>query len=168
MPVARLESKEWSDFLTTLYKLVEKPEKLLRAAFATRGFRAIIENFRDEKGPDGAWPQRSDYTQKMYADIKSGLRKPPEGFSRASFNPTNKLLQLTGNLRKSIMPASLSKQSEMINQDTILIFSPVAYSGHHDEGDPSRNLPARPFMWLSEQAREDMAGIILNMAAGEA
>lgn len=168
MAIARIEGNEIATFLALLKKNVSNPVELLRAAFFTRGLRAIIEKFRDERGPNGLWDRRSPYTQKMYAEIQSGDREPPYGFKKGSFRTDNKVLQLTGALRNSILPASLKKQTDKIDRETLLVFSPVGYSGHHDEGDPSRNLPARTFMWLSDAEKDDMSRIILGMAMGEA
>lgn len=168
MAIARFDAGQWSTFFALLQKKVSNPSELLRAAFATRGFRAIIEKFRDERGPDGPWPRRSPNTDKAYEDIRAGRRAPPPGFPRGAFRASNKLLQLTGTLRKSLLPGSLSKQTEILDRNKVLVFSPVPYSGHHDEGDPSRNLPARTFMWLSDSEQEDMSRVILGIALGEA
>lgn len=160
---AELQAGEWDSFFTGLMRLMKEPTKLLRAAMVTRGYRGIIENFREERGPEGAWPARSAATQKRYAEIRAGQRPPPPGFPRAAFNPNNRLLQLTGTMRKSLLPSALSQSTVDQGRSAIMVFSPVAYSGQHDEGDPSRNLPARPFMWLTDKTMDDMAMIVLKM-----
>lgn len=193
----RIEAGEWTKFLALVQKKLQKPSELLRAAFATRGFRAIIDKFQQEIGPNGKWAPRKASTNKRYDQIRAGLKSGRKmsrrdarkrygsvesafaagqdiyrerigGIPRSAFDSRNRLLQLTGNLRKSIMPGSLNKQTEIIDSERVMVFSPVPYSGQHDEGDPSRNLPARTFMWLNEKEKDDMGNIILKLAVGAA
>ena len=192
------DASEWEVLFGQLRKGLNKPSELLRAAFFTRGIRAIVEHFRDEKGPNGSWDKRSPKTDARYDEInKSGqdrrdiLRRSKgkklsdkiayaysrgdivesatyNGIPRGSYKSSNKLLVLTGMLRKSLSLGSLKKQTEIQDREKIMVFSPVWYSGHHDEGDPSRRLPARPFMWLSDAEKDDINKIILGMATGQA
>lgn len=162
---AELQAGQWDAFFVGLAKLMSEPTKILRAAMATRGYRGIVENFREERGPDGSWAPRSAWTQKYYAEIRSGQRPPPPGFPRAAFNPNNRLLQLTGHLRKTLMPSALTQNTVDQGRSAVLVFSPAPYSGQHDEGDPSRSIPARPFMWLNDKTMDDMATIVLKMMA---
>jgi hypothetical protein len=165
---AFIDSRAWDTLFTSIVNATARPTKILRAAMATRGYRGIIGKFKEERGPDGPWEKRAPSTQKRYADIQAGHLSPPAGFPRAAFNPSNRLLQLTGALRKSLMPGSLKEQTEDYAHNAILVFSPLGYSGTHDEGDPSRGIPARPFMWLSPKELDETADIVLKLALGGA
>lgn len=168
MARAILDASAWEILFSGMSRTLSKPTKILRAVMATRGYRAIIEKFKDERGPDGAWAKRAPSTQQTYAEINDGRRPPPPGFPRAAFNPSNRLLQLTGLLRKSLMPAALKSNTVDEGRDSILLFSPVPYSGIHDEGDPMRGIPARTFMWLDERELDESSTIALKMILGEA
>jgi len=129
----RFESKEWDAMIKKINDSVKDPKPLLRAAFATRGFRDIIQHFEQEKGPDGQW--------------KRSKRAEREG---------GKTLQDTGNLRNGFLPGNISNKGK----DAIVFFNPVPYSGQHDEG--TDGMPQREFMYLTDDAQEDMLNIILD------
>lgn len=168
MSKATLDASAWDAMFLGIIKATSNPTKILRAALATRGYRGIIEKFREQKGPDGAWEPRAASTQEHYAAIERGDMPPPVGFKRGSFKPTNLLLVLTGDLRKTLMPGALSRNAENVGRDAVLISSPLGYSGDLDEGNPTRNLPARPFMWLNEKELDETADIVLKLALGDA
>lgn len=158
MATVKFDLGEWDlAFRKALSALTDK-RSLIEKAFLVAGIRDIVNHFRDEAGPVSSWEKRTKKTNEAYARIRAGLRKAPEGISRAAFNPSNKLLQLTGNLRKSI----LNPQMRMKAADTLEVTSLVGYSGAHDEGSRKHNLPARSFMWLSDDAKETMRKIIIE------
>ena len=135
-----------------------KTSNALAAACKTRGFRDIIDHFREEKGPEGRWEKRKPSTQKRYEQIRKSRRsKIP---NKGKYDPGNKLLQLSGDLRKTIMPGKggLKKQS----WHTVVMFSNSPYSGKHNYGDQQSNLVARPFMWLSQEALDDILTIYMK------
>lgn len=194
---AIFEARELERFFGTILKLTTRPAELLRVALSTRGYRDIIEHFEDERGPSGAWQKRKASTNRRYDQIRGALRTSGRrmtrrdarrkygsveqayaggqmvyaatvgGIPRSAFSSGNKTLQLTGMLRKSILPASLKNQTKVLDKDKVLVFSSIEYSGQHDEGDATRNLPRRSFMWLSDQAVEDMGEIVLGLIMGE-
>lgn len=151
--VAQLDMSEWRKFLQEVQSKGRGVTKILRMVFNLFGFKDINEHFREESGPEGAWAKRKASTQAMYEAIASGRRNPPKGMARASFNPTNKILQLTGFLRQSILPTNIRN----VTQNSIMIFSNAAYSRAHDEGGRDRGLAKRPFMWLSDSTLDKMA-----------
>lgn len=157
---------EWLKLLESMIAKGRQFDKLLIAAFMTYGFKDIISHFRDEEGPQGKWAPRSPWTQKMYAQIAEGEREPPDGMRRGSFSPSNKLLQLTGQMRQSISGGT-SQNIQSHGRDAILVKSHVEYSGKHDEGDPANRIPQRQFMWLSDRATSDMGDAILRLLMDE-
>ncbi len=165
---ARLEAGAWDQFFLGIVKTMSNPTKILRAAMATRGYRAILDKFKQQRGPDGAWPERSASTQERYRAIQAGTMPPPPGFPRAAFNPSNRLLVLTGALRKTLSPGELAQNTANQGANAILMSSPLGYSGDMNDGDLSRNIPARPFMWLDEKELDETSDIVLKLALGEA
>lgn len=165
MSQAFIDSRAWDTLFTSMVNAMARPTKILRAAMATRGYRGIIEKFKTQTGPDGPWRKRSPTTDLHYELIRAGVVETPPGFPRAAFSASNRLLQLTGALRKSLMPGALAEQTQDIGKTSILIFSPLEYSGKHDEGD---GVPPRPFMWLNAKELDETADIVLKLALGSA
>ena len=155
--VAEIDLSKWNSLLHSLEKNGKNAVGILKAVFNTFGFKEINDHFREERGPDGKWKKRSAITQKIYADISSGKRKPPRGYSRAAFNPSNKILQLTGTLRGSMLPQNVRR----LTSNSIMIFTPVKYSGKHDRGEDK--MPKRTFMWMGDPALRDMAEAAASM-----
>lgn len=155
MAIATFNDMQWRRFFRQLLKKNERPFKLLRAAFFAHGFRDIIDHFKNEESESGKWPKRASSTQDFYKAVSSGRRKPPRGATRAQFNPTNKLLQLTGNLRKNFQHKNVKQKGF----NSLLFFNPVKYSGIHDRGGRrgAVKIPQREFMWLSRKAKENIA-----------
>lgn len=152
-----LDMSNWDTFMAEMFGRIQRPLQLLKAAAEAFAFQDIIEHFRNEEGPSGHWPARAESTQRAYAMIQSGQWKPPSGYSAGSFSPSNKLLQLTGFLRQSIVPQNTTPYG----RDAIKIFSTDKKSGAHDAG--TRNIPQRQFMWLSDNVQEKMASAIAQM-----
>jgi len=146
---ASLEAGEWTSFLNGVRGKVQNPIALLKAAFMTAGFADIIKHFADEQGPFGKWKPRSAYTQAQYA-----IRQKTD----SRYNPSNKILQLTGNLRQSILPTNIKKAGT----HSVEIFANSEYGGKHDRGEDG--MPKREFMWFSDSAKERMAQVIANLA----
>lgn len=192
---ATLQASEWDQFFLYLRKNVMVPARLLKVAFATAGFRDVVGHFKNAEGPDGAWEPRSDKTNLRYEQIRLAqsrgnkargllsLKKAGRmggasaesqyaggyktfkptvgGVPRSAFRASNALLVLTGHLRQSLLPSNVRQ----LSPTSIMFFSNDPKSGAHDEGDPSRNLPARTFMWLSSRAQERMTEIIIDQLA---
>lgn len=144
--IAKFESREWDEFIKNIDDNVKEPTKLLRAVMSTVGFKDIMEHFSNEEGSDGTWKQRSEKTNLLY-DRRGGM-----------YNSSNKLLQLSGNLRKSILHAGAMSDK---GKYAIAVTSNIEYASKHQEGE--NGMPKRDFLWLSDNALERMADTILNL-----
>lgn len=152
-----IDVREWDAFFDSIGVKIKNGANLLKVAFNTAGFKDVIDHFDKEEGPSGRWKPRAESTQTRYSLIASGRIAPPKGFKRGSFSPSNKLLQLTGNLRKSFLPGNIRK----LDSQTIVFFNNALYSSGHDEG--TKTIPQREFMWLSDRAQDRMAEIVLSL-----
>lgn len=128
------DDKEWQEMIREIEKNVKDPKPVLRAAFGTRGFRDIIQHFENEESPEGNWIP-----------------------SKRAMREHGKTLQDTGRLRGGFSPGNIKDKG----RDAIVFFNPVPYSAQHDEG--TETIPQREFMWLSDEAQEDMLKIILDL-----
>ncbi|MHA1866628.1 MAG: phage virion morphogenesis protein [Candidatus Heimdallarchaeaceae archaeon] len=116
----------------------EKPLKVI----SNRMFREVIEHFDREQGPHGRWARLKPST---IARRRRGSSKP---------------LQDTGNLRNSILP-------KVMNRNSAIVFTNVKYATTHQFGTrkgafgrdrhnrpiPWGDIPARPYMWVSAESR---------------
>lgn len=140
-----LDTEEWEDFFKTVSDGAKNPKPYLRTAFATRGFSDVISHFDAAKGPSGAWaPLKKETIARRTKGRGSGSARP---------------LQDTGNLRRNFLPTNVDDHG----QSSIVFFNPTPYAAPHDEGAPSRKLPQREFMWLSDSAQEDMLNIVMDL-----
>ena len=154
--VARLDDREWRLFFNGLLRETKDKPRLLKSAYSVFGFKDIIEHFKDEQGPDGKWQKRSESTNRRYESIGSGRSKLPKGFRRGTFSKSNKILQLTGKTRQSI----LTKTTKKRGTNKVEVLAGTNYSGKHDRGEG--RFPQRKFMWLSDTALERMAQFIVE------
>jgi len=157
-----------SDFLETLFSSRRRFTQILTACWATFGYKDVIEHFKDQTADGLAWPSRKQSTNDRYDAINAGLIKPPAGYRKGSFRSSNRLLQLTGRLRQSFVFGGSKGETtiEPKGDTAIMITNNVEYSGTHEYGNPSKRIPSRSFMWLSEKARENMAELILDHVFG--
>lgn len=149
---AVLDWKDVRKFLQGIQGKLRIPAKLLRISANIFGFKDIIDHFKRETGPNSRWRKRSDFTQQMYQQIKQGSFPPAPGVPRAAYDPGNKLLSLTGDMRMGIDRG----RSKIIGSDRVILQSNKNYSGKQDE--------TRPFMWLSNKAQSNMLKHILESA----
>lgn len=151
-------------FIEALINSMRDVSAELKTAADQAGFPDIISHFRDERGPDGAWQPRSQMTNMIYDLISAGKRKAPKGIAAGAFSSSNKLLQLTGSLRQSVLPAR--KRDNL----SVMLVANKEYARIHDKGGQTRfgMIPARPFMWLSDNAMEKMAQIFLGLMLNKA
>lgn len=117
------------------------------AAFATRAknplpfFRKaapilqkdIADHFNKNRGPTGPW-------KRLTARYATAKRK-------AGGNP-NKILVLSGLLKKQATKAKISRRTG------VTISPGVEYAPVHQFGFRFKNIPARPFLWLSADAQK--------------
>ncbi|HDY90406.1 MAG TPA: hypothetical protein ENH82_20085 [bacterium] len=158
----KFDNKIFKKYIKEVAQRTKRGSDILKAAAATFGFKDIIDHFKKESGPEGKWKERSTFTQEFYLAIQKGATDPPEGTARGAYRTTNKILQLTGNLRKSFLPTNIKK----VNNQSVLMFTKVPYAGGHEFGNKKTNLPERSFMWLSASAMEKMNRMILRLIAG--
>ena len=128
----KFESKEWDALLKRLktkWKDIKNRDTFADIV-AIASFRDIIEHFDDQSGPDGPWTARSP-KYKKYIEAK--------GYTN--------ILQVTGNLRKSLMFGTGKVRK---NSSGVILYTPVKYAKKHDEG--LDGMPKRKFMWLSKKA----------------
>jgi hypothetical protein len=160
-PVLELDTKEWDDLLEKMVSNLKRAQALLKTAALAYGFADIIDHFSEERGPDGGWTPRSPITQFRYAMIQSGQWRPPKGMRQGSFRPSNKLLQLTGAMRMEMLPKAGAAHIALEGGDAVRLFNNAAYSGRQNDG--GGGIPARPFMWLSEEAQDKMLDTIAKI-----
>lgn len=136
--VAEFDDKEVQDFIKKLQKKISDIKGgsvVFQSILNATIFKDVDDHYKKTSGPDGPWQSWSPgYALHMSKLGKSG----------------NNILQDTGRLRQGIMPGrSSSEFIEWIN--------PVEYASTHNYGDPSRNIPAREFMYLSDLAMEEIS-----------
>lgn len=152
---------KWTAFLTMLRHKTANANKILKAVFNVFGFKDIMEHFDKERGPEGPWaPWSEAYRQKREGKILKSVTRAELATIRQAGGGAPKILQLSGKTKQSIIPANVTDHGN----SAIKVFALTEYSGQHDEGDPSKHLPKREFMWISEKASDLMLkGILDNM-----
>jgi phage gpG-like protein len=118
-----------------------KPETVMEVC-AAKGWRDVIEHFENCEGPDGEWEPLKEITI---------MRREHGG---------TKPLQDTGMLKANTRYRVVGKQAHVFTDD---IRAPT-----HNFGDTRKwgkrtvTIPARPFMWLSEKAKESIAKTLMR------
>ena len=133
----KFESKQWESFLNKLQTKLKdvKNNKTFGALIAIAAYKDIIKHFDDQAGPEGKWQPRSPFYKK-YAESKGH----------------NKILQFSGKLRQSLVPASSPRFRQ--NSSGIIIFTNVEYAAKHDQG--LDGMPQRRFMWISKNGMDNL------------
>lgn len=119
--------------LQQLARRFSAPAELLAPAIPVVA-RALESNF-DKEGRPLPWPPLSP----------AYLRRKPAGL---------KILHRTGRLRRSIRVR--------LEGGAIVASTDLPYAAAHQFGLPQRNLPARPFLVLTDSDRQEAAQTILN------
>ncbi len=175
---AELQIKNWDQFITGIRDKIRGTTKTKQYAgiISANVYRDIIQHFEDEKGPNGRWQKFSkSYLEAIngtaiYRTIKGNvrIRIPAENLKTKPKPPRKmgKLLQVTGRLRQSFVP----KNFKVIN-GSIIFYNDARtstnfpYAFAHNEGGDL--LPKREFMWLSDDALEEIADQTLEWLAEE-
>jgi len=111
--------------------------------------RIILSHFSNQEGPDGPW---KDFAARISGEYQ--IRKVYRG-SGALLTSSSKLLLDTGLLRNSIQVLrSLTKE--------LAVGTNILYGGTHQFGNSSRNIPARPFVWLAPGDEDRIIKTIFN------
>lgn len=114
-------------------------------------FADIQDHFQKEEGPDGPWAKWSPYYEKHLQSI-----------GRAG----NKKLQFSGRMRQNFKPTDVRSVTEGILWfNDALTKSGFPYAAAHDAGGDQ--LPARPFMWMSDGAAEKISQVTLQFLLDE-
>ena len=103
-------------------------------------------------------------------------RNPQAGFQRTARvrrTKQSKILVDTGRLKQSVVVLAASADAVRTHDQLTLVWGTrVPYARQHQQGDPSRNLPARPFLGVSKQAERrlqaELQRIIARYAGGGA
>lgn len=146
-----LQDEEWKRFFNRLENKARDFSKILLAAVNIFGFKDIIDHFDKESGPSGAWPPRKAITDRAY-DIMGG-----------KYSSGNKLLQLSGDLRKEFLP-NLGNVRR-IDRLSVEMYSTKVYAHRHDMG--TGGMPQREFLWLSDKAKDLMLTMMMDDWVGE-
>jgi len=101
-------------------------------------------------------------------------RRPVAGYQRTARvrrTRQSKILVDTGRLRSSVVTIAASADAVRTQDSVTLTWGTrVQYARAHQQGDPSRNLPARPFLGVSSRAYRklvvELTSIIQRYAAG--
>lgn len=149
-----LQDEKAQKFLQKAMKKVQEAKDGGRAfamALSAVVFQDVIDHFEKEEGPDGPWTPWSHHYRKMQEIRGKG---------------GNKILQDTGRMKQSFMPTNYRKVGE-----GIMWFNPARTKGgfpyafaHNEGGD---TLPARTFMWTSDEASERIAEVTLEYVLGK-
>ena len=135
MAGVRMRIKGQEELSRKLHRAMSKaknPREFMQVA-GVKGFRDINDHFLEENGPKKPWKPLK-FSRPKRKGQKAGR---------------DKILQDTGRLRGSIRWKAFKNK--------VLFFTNVKYASDHQYGVPSRNLDARPFLWLSKGLVKDLA-----------
>ena len=115
---------------------LKKDKRVLFLKWSILGFKDIQQHFKDQSDLKGKW-------KPLKAKTIEARRNKQKG--------SIKILQDTGSLRNSLRPGIGLKDFQ---RDRIILFTPIPYAKKHDEGQ--RGMPKREFMWLSQDAKNEI------------
>lgn len=136
----QFEGRAWQNLIKKVqlkWKDIEQ-RKTFAGIASIAGFKDIVRHFEEERGPKGKWAEWSESYQKHLSRIGRG---------------GNFILRFSGRLWGSIQPGEGKFRT---NSSGVLLFTNIEYAAAHQYGYPKRNLPARPFMWMSAKGMEDL------------
>ena len=143
----KLDDVGWRTWIKQAVNALAASNTTLKKAMLIVWPRESGSHFREEMGFAGPW-----------APWKPSYRKHMERIGKGD----NRLLQDIGTLRQQT-----TLDPEMVQlPNGLKVISPTPYSGYLDEGTP--NMVARPFMWLGEDAQENLSKIFAHKLWGEA
>jgi phage gpG-like protein len=94
---------------------------------------------------------------------------PQAGFQRTAAvrrTRASKILVDTGRLKQSVVALAASADAVRTHDQLTLVWGTrVPYARQHQQGDPSRNLPARPFLGVSKQAEQRLQAELQRIIA---
>lgn len=135
-----VDDKDFIKKVNELVAKVKQPEKMLRTIVLPLMYQDVMAHFKNEQGPTGPWQRLSAKTLKRRGD-------------------NARILQDTGVLR-----GSFQRGVEGTTGNLAFIGSAVGYSPTHQFG--RGNIPARPFLWLSDDAKQRIIDGLKNYIQG--
>jgi len=130
-------------------------DKKIKAALSGVGEYLLLETdncFREERAPDGQkWAPLKMSPKKLYKRRFGRLPKPKQ---EDNYKMRRKILTDTGRLRGSI--------TYQINGNQLRVGTNVIYARTHNQGDPSRSIPKREFLGLTQARINKIKQIIIN------
>jgi phage virion morphogenesis (putative tail completion) protein len=94
---------------------------------------------------------------------------PQAGYQRTATvrrTRASKILVDTGRLKQSVVVLAASADAVRTRDQLTLVWGTrVPYARQHQQGDPSRNLPARPFLGVSRQAERRLQAELQRIIA---
>ncbi len=145
-----LEARTWIQKMISEARNVNQVEEIVGAISAIV-YRDVIDHFKTESEPNGPWQPWSDVYAKHMTRIK---------------RQNNKILQFSGKLRQNFSPGDRRTNEQGIEWfNNAKTKSGYPYAWGHNYGD--KKLPQRQFMWLSQEAMDTIADIVLNKIVGE-
>ena len=132
----QLENPPWGRLLETIGRTLEEQ---------------TINHFTEEAGPGGKWKEPSRSYRYMPKE-KGAPKRGQEGYTPAQKVSSRPLLILTGDLRKSIRMQKGPME--------VAVGTDVWYGKLHQFGVEKTNLPARPFLGLTESDTSEMTNVI--------
>jgi len=124
--------EEEMKFLLRTYRDRRKPMAEVKMIM----LQDVDRHFQREEGPDGKWAPLKVY--RLKGGKAESFRLKGGKASKA------KILQKTGRLRAS--------ETGVSSNDGAEVGTNVPYGRKHQEGDPSKGLAQRAFLWLSDDA----------------
>lgn len=160
----KLDDTAWTTFLDKTKNALAISNTIFKKAILMVWPGEIASHFDQEMGYEGAWAawKTSTRSARIMHEIRTASAEGVARARAAGVRRGGKLLQVTGRLRTETTQEPILTEVE----SGMKIESPTHYSGFLDEG--TKNMVARPFMWLGDDAQENLAKIFGDALWGEA
>lgn len=154
----KLDDASWTSWMGQLRNALAGSNTLLKKALLIVWPREAASHWDQEMGWDGPWAPWKDSTrrQRIAHEIRTTTAKQRVHARSSMVREGGALLVVSGRLRTQTMQEPIMRELP----GGVEIVSPTPYSGFLDEG--TENMAARPFMWLGDDAQENMAKIFLD------
>jgi phage gpG-like protein len=160
----KVDDGAWQHFVAKLQYALGTTDTIFKKALQIIWPREIASHFDQEMGYEGAWAawKSSTRSARIVHEIRTASTAGLKRASKAGVRPGGKLLQVSGRLRTEITQHPILSAIS----GGMKVESPTPYSGYLDEG--TSKMVARPFMWLGEDAQDNLAKIFTDSLWGEA
>lgn len=154
----KVDDSGWRAFFDEITSALKNSDTIFKKALLIVWPRDAAQHFDREEGWNGPWAPWKEATrrQRISHEIRTatatGRRQAKSEGTRAG----GKLLQMSGRLRTQTV---LDPEMRYV-PGGIEVLSPTPYSGFLDEG--TKNMEARPFMWLGDDAMDSLSKIFLE------